>query len=117
MSASPYLCSGCLHLQRIQNNDLYLYVQDLLLLKQKSVVDTKLRFCLSAGSVNVISRSYNNIRPLGNKSVFLDQQLEIITAAEKENVIIAEKFNIDSLLTKSLFFLFKPFFEIRWEGG
>ena len=103
MSASPYLCSGCLHLQCIQNNDLYLYVQDLLLLKQKRVVDTKLRFCLSVGSVNVISRSYNN-RPLGNKSVFLDPQLEIITASEKENVIIAEKFNKDSLLTKSLFF-------------
>ena len=101
----------------------YLYVQDLLLLKQKRVVDTKLRFCLSAGSVNVISSSYNNIRPLGNKLVFLDAQLEIITAAEKENVIIAEKFNIDLLLTKSFFFFYlnhflsKPFFEIRCEGG
>ena len=31
---------------------------------------------------------------LGNKSVLLDPQLEIITAAEKEKVI-AEKFNID----------------------
>ena len=43
---------------------------------------------------------------MGNKSVFLDRQLEIITAAEKENVIIAEKFNIDSLLTKSFFFFY-----------
>ena len=69
-------------------------VKDLLLLKQQSVVDTKLSFCLSAGSVNVISSSYNNIRPLGNKSALLDPQLEIITAAEKEKVI-AEKCNID----------------------
>ena len=67
-------------------------VKDLLLFKQQSVGDTKLS--LSAGSVNVISSSYNNIRPLGNKSVLLDPQLGIITAAEKEKVI-AEKFNID----------------------
>ena len=94
VSGSPCLCSGCLHPRYIQNNDLHMCVKDLLLLKQQSVVDTKLSFCLSAGSVNVISSSYNNIRPLGNKSVLLDPQLEIITAAEKEKVI-AEKCNID----------------------
>ena len=94
MSGSPFLCSGCLHPRSIQNTNLHMCVKDLLLFKQQSVGDTKLSFCLSAGSVNVISSSYNNIRPLGNKSVLLDPQLEIITAAEKEKVI-AEKFNID----------------------
>ena len=92
VSGSPCRCSRCLRPRCIQNNDLHLYVQGLLL-KEQRVVDTKLRFCLSACSVNNISRSYN-IRPRGNKSVFPDPQLERITAAEKEEVI-AEKFNID----------------------
>ena len=51
-------------------------------------------FCLSALSVNGILSLCNNIRPAGNKSVRLDPQLEIITAAEKEEVI-AKKSNID----------------------
>ena len=51
-------------------------------------------FCLSARSVNGILSLFNNTRPLGNKSVLLDPQLKIITAAEKEKVT-AEKFNID----------------------
>ena len=76
VSESPYFCSGCFHPRCIQNNDLQLYVQDLFLLKQQRVVGTKLSFCLSAGSVNVISRSYNNIRPLGNKSFFLTHNLK-----------------------------------------
>ena len=94
MSGSRCLCSGCFHPRCIQNNDLHLCVQDLLLVNEQRFVDAKLRLCLSAGSVNVISSSYNNSRPLGNKSVLLDPQLEIITAAEKEKVI-AEKCNID----------------------
>ena len=77
-----------------QNNDLHLYVQGLPLLKEQHVVDPKLRFCLSARSVNGISSLCNNIRQLGNKLVLLDPQLEIITAEKKEKVI-AEKFNID----------------------
>ena len=44
-------------------------------------------FCLSARSVNGILSLCNNIRPVGNKLVRLDPQLEIITAAEKEEVI------------------------------
>ena len=94
MSGSPRRCSGCFHPRCIQNNDLHLYEQGLLLLKEQHVVDTKLRFCLSARCGNGILSSYNNISPLGNKSVLLDPQLERITAAEKEKVI-AEKFNID----------------------
>ena len=85
---------GYLRPRWIQNKDLHLHVQGLLLLKEQRVVDTKLRFCLPARSVNGISSSYNNIRPLGNGSVLLDPQRKIITAAEKEK-IIAEKFNID----------------------
>ena len=83
MSGSSCLCSGCFHPWCIQNNDLHLCVKDLLLLNEQRAVDAKLRFCLSTGSVNVISSSYNNIRPLGNKSVLLDPQLEIITAEGK----------------------------------
>ena len=94
MSRSPCRCSGCLHPWCIQNNDQHLHVQGPLLLKEQRVVDTKLRFCLFPRTVNGISRLYNNIRPLGNKSVLLDPQLEIITAAEKEKVA-AEKFNMD----------------------
>ena len=94
VSGSPCRCSGCLRPRCIQSNDLHLYVQGLLLLKEQRVVDTKLRFCLSARCVNGISSSYNNIRSLGNKSVLLDPQPERITAAEKEKVI-AEKFNTD----------------------
>ena len=76
------------------------------LLKEQGVVDTKLRFCLSARCVKGISSSYNNIRPLGDKSVLLDPQLERITAAEKEKVI-AEKFNIDmDKLTVNYRFIF-----------
>ena len=41
-----------------------------------------------------ISSLYNNIRPLGNKSVLINPQFEIKTAAEKEKVK-AEKFNIN----------------------
>ena len=93
VSGSSCRCSGCLRPRCIQNNDLHLYVQGLLLLKEQCVVDTKLRFCLSARSINGIPSSYN-IRPLGNKSVLIDPQLEIITAAEKEKVI-AEKLNKD----------------------
>ena len=93
MSRTLCLCSGCLHPRCIQNNDLHLYVQGLLLLKEERVVDTKLRFSLSARCANGISSSYNNIRPLVNKSVLLDPQIEIITAAEKEK--LGEKFNID----------------------
>ena len=94
------------------------------LLKEQGVVDTKLRFCLSARCVKGISSSYNNIRPLGDKSVLLDPQLERITAAEKEKVI-AEKFNIDmDKLTVNYRFIFflsiaagppKQLFKIRWE--
>ena len=62
-SGSLCLCSGCLHPRCIQNNDLQLYVQGLLLLKERRVVDTKLRFCLPARCVNGISSLYNN-RPL-----------------------------------------------------
>ena len=94
VSESPSRYSGWPHARCIQNNDLHLYVQGLLLLKEQLVVDTKLRFCLSACSVNGISSLYNNIRPLGKKSVLLDPQLEIITAAENEKVI-AQKFRID----------------------
>ena len=83
VSGSPCCCSGCFHPRCIQNNDLHLNVQSLFLLKEQRVVDTKLRFCLSARCVNGISSSYNNIRPLGNKSVLLNPQLERITAAEK----------------------------------
>ena len=83
VSGSSCLCSGCFHPWCIQNNDLHLCVKDLLLLNEQRAVDAKLRFCLSTGSVNVISSSYNNIRPLGNKSVLLDPQLEIITAEGK----------------------------------
>ena len=94
VSGSPCRCSGCLRPRFIQNNDFHLYVQGLFLLKEQRVVDTKLRFCLSARCVNGISSFYNNIRPLGNKSVLLDPQLERITAAEKEKVI-DEEFNLD----------------------
>ena len=94
MSRSPCCCSGCLCPRCIQNNDLHLYVQGLLLLKEQRVVDTKFRFRLSACCVNDISSSYNNIRPLGNKSVLLDPQIERITAAEKEKVI-AKNISID----------------------
>ena len=55
VSGSLCLCSGCLRPRCIQNNDLHLYVQGLLLLKKQRVVDTELRFCLSARSVNLIS--------------------------------------------------------------
>ena len=64
-------------------------------------------FCLSARSVNGILSLCNNIRPVGNKSVRLDPQLEIITAAEKEEVI-AKKSNIDMdrLIVNYKFFFF-----------
>ena len=65
-------------------------------------------FCLSARSVNGILSLCNNIRPVGNKSVRLDPQLEIITAAEKEEVI-AKKSNIDMdrlIVNYKFFFLF-----------
>ena len=94
VSGSACHCSGCLRPGCIQNNDFCLYVQGLLLLKEQRVVDTKPRSCLSACCVNGISSSHNNIRPLGNKSVHLDPQLDRITAAEKEKAI-TEKFNID----------------------
>ena len=94
VSGSPCLFSGCLHPRCIQNNDLHFYVRGLLLLKEQRVVDTKLRFRLSARCVNGLSSSHNNIRPLGNKSVLLDPQLERIIAAWKEKVV-GEKFNID----------------------
>ena len=97
VSGSPCRCSGCLRPRCIQNNDLYLYVQGLLLLKEQCIVNTKLRFCLSARCANGISSSYNNVRPQGNKSVLLDPQLERTTATEKEKVI-AEKFNIDMFI-------------------
>ena len=87
VSRSPCRCSGYLRPCCIQNNDL-------LLLKEQRVVDAKLRFCLSACFVNGISSFYNNIRPLGNKSVLLDPHLQRITAPEKEKVIV-EKCNID----------------------
>ena len=53
VSGSPCRCSGCLRPRCIQNNDLHLHVQGLLLLKEQCVVDTKLRFCLSARSITV----------------------------------------------------------------
>ena len=71
----------------IQNNDLRLYVQGFLLLKEQPVVDTKLRFSLSACRMNNILSSHSNTRPLGNKSV------EKITATEKEEGI-TKTFNI-----------------------
>ena len=71
----------------IQNNDLHLYVQGFLLLKEQRVVDTKLRFSLSARRMNNILSSHSNTRPLGNKSV------EKITATEKEEGI-TKTFNI-----------------------
>ena len=76
VSESPCFCSGCFHPRCVQNNDLQLYVQDLFFLKQQRVVGTKLKFSFSAGSVNVISSSYNSIRPLGNKSFFLTHNLK-----------------------------------------
>ena len=82
VSESACRCSGCLHPWCIQNNDLHLYVQGLRLLKEQRFIDTKLRFCLSARSINGISSSYNNIRQLGNKSVLRDPQREIIPSAE-----------------------------------
>ena len=94
VSRSPCRCSGCLRPCCIQNNYLHLFVQSLLLLKEQRVVHAKCRFCLSACFVNGISSFYNNIRPLGNKSVLLDPHLQRITAPEKEKVIV-EKCNID----------------------
>ena len=101
---SPYRCSGCLRPMCIQNNDLRLYVQGFLLLKEQRVVDTKLRFSLSASCMNNILSSHSNTRPLGNKSV------EKITATEKEEGI-TKTFNIgmDKLLwSKSLIFIYIP---------
>ena len=86
VSGSSCHCSGCLPTRFIQNNDLHLYVQDLLRLKEQRVVDTKLRFCLSACCGNGIPSLYKNIRPLDNKSVLLEPQIESITAVEKEKV-------------------------------
>ena len=46
----------------------------------------------SAESLTPLRENPDNLRPLGNKSVLLDSQLEI--AVEKEKVI-AENFDID----------------------
>ena len=86
VSGSPCRCSQCLLPRCNQNDDLHLHVQGLLLLKEQRVVNTKYRFCLSTRCVNSISSSYNNMRPLGNKSVLPDPQLDRITAAEKEKL-------------------------------
>ena len=86
VSRSPCRCSQCLLPRCIQNDDLHLHVQGLLLLKEQRVVNTKHRFCLSTRCVNSISSSHNNMRPLGNKSVLPDPQLDRITASEKEKL-------------------------------
>ena len=102
VSGSPCDCSGCLRPRCIQNNDLDLYVQGLLLLKEQLVVDTKLRFCLSARCVNGISSSYNNIRSLSNKSVLLTDNLRQLFILFIY-LFIYSFFNVDNYRTNTVY--------------
>ena len=85
---TPCQCSGCLRPRIVQSNDLHFFVQELLFLpKEQRVVDTKLRFCLSARFTNGITSSNNNIKPLLNQEVLIDPRLNAISAREKESAV------------------------------
>ena len=81
-------CSGSLRPRIVQSNDLHFYVQGLLFLpKEQKVVDTKLRFCLSARCTNGITSSNSNIKPLLNQEVLIDPRLNAIPTREKESIV------------------------------
>ena len=85
---TPCWCSGCLNSRIVQSNDLHFYVQGLLFLpKEQKVVDTKLRFCLSARCTNGITSANNNIKPLLNQEVLIHSRLNAISAREKESIV------------------------------
>ena len=88
LTVTPCRCSGCLRPRIVQSNDLHFYVQGLLFLpKEQKVVDTKLRFCLSAQCTNGITSSNSNIKPLLNQDVLIDPRLNAISTREKESVV------------------------------
>ena len=85
---TPCRCSGCLNSRIVQSNDLHFYVQGLLFLpKEQKVVDTKLRFCLSARCTNGITSANNNIKPLLNQEVLIHPRLNAISAREKGSIL------------------------------
>ena len=94
-AGSPCRCSGCLKPRIIQIGDLHLSIQGLLLLKrEQKVVETTLRFCLSAACANNITSSYNNIKPLKNQAITIAPNLESVTRDEL-NKLVLENFNIN----------------------
>ena len=87
-TGTPYRCSDCLCPHIVQSKGLHFYVQTLLFLpNEQKVVDTELRFCLTAGSTNGITSSNNNINPLLNKEVLIDPRLYAISTREKESIV------------------------------
>ena len=98
----PCHCSGCLPPRIVQSNDLHFYVQGhLSFSKEQEVVDTKLRFCLSARCNNGITSSNNSIKPLHNQEVLIDLPLNAISTREKES-IVRQGVNINLLFTEGV---------------